>query len=158
MKYAFAVAGSIRKTGTGWALAPRLGPGVRMGLGAGQSLERLAGRRHVALGSVKEAEHVVEGAVLQHQYDDVIDRRQPVSHCDSPFVRTGLVMRLICDQRATPDTGQACDPRQTRWAPREADMRVTGAATLAAPAGTVRAALGDRDLLARAIPGCERLD
>jgi len=37
-------------------------------------------------------------------------------------------------------------------------MRVTGAATLAAPAGTVLAALGDRDLLARAIPGCERLD
>ncbi|HUZ54509.1 MAG TPA: SRPBCC domain-containing protein [Streptosporangiaceae bacterium] len=37
-------------------------------------------------------------------------------------------------------------------------MRVTGTATLAVPAETVRAALGDRDLLARAIPGCERLD
>jgi uncharacterized protein len=37
-------------------------------------------------------------------------------------------------------------------------MRVTGTATLAAPTGAVRAALRDRDLLARAIPGCERLD
>ncbi len=37
-------------------------------------------------------------------------------------------------------------------------MRVTGTATLAAPAGAVRAALRDRDLLVRAIPGCERLD
>ncbi len=37
-------------------------------------------------------------------------------------------------------------------------MRVTGAATLTAPAGTVQAALRNPDLLARAIPGCERLD
>ncbi len=37
-------------------------------------------------------------------------------------------------------------------------MRVTGAATLAGSAGTVMAALGDPDLLLRAIPGCERLD
>jgi carbon monoxide dehydrogenase subunit G len=37
-------------------------------------------------------------------------------------------------------------------------MRVTGAATLAAPSGTVQAALGNQDLLVRAIPGCERLD
>jgi len=37
-------------------------------------------------------------------------------------------------------------------------MRVTGAATLSAPAGTVQAALRNPDLLARAIPGCERLD
>jgi uncharacterized protein len=37
-------------------------------------------------------------------------------------------------------------------------MRVTGAATLSAPAGTVQTALRNPDLLARAIPGCERLD
>ena len=37
-------------------------------------------------------------------------------------------------------------------------MRVTGAATLSAPAGTVQAALRNPDLLARAIPGCQRLD
>ncbi len=37
-------------------------------------------------------------------------------------------------------------------------MRVTGAATLSAPSGTVQAALRNPDLLARAIPGCERLD
>ena len=37
-------------------------------------------------------------------------------------------------------------------------MRVTGAATLPAPAGAVLAALGAPELLARAMPGCERLD
>ena len=36
-------------------------------------------------------------------------------------------------------------------------MRVTGAATLAVPPGTVQAALANPDLLARAIPGCDRL-
>jgi len=37
-------------------------------------------------------------------------------------------------------------------------MRVSGAGTLHAPAEVVRAALADRDVLVRAIPGIERLD
>src|SRR5260221_3353462 len=54
----------------------------------------------------------------------------------------------------------ACEARRTLafayW--REVPMRVTGAEKLHAPAEVVWAALADRDVLVRAIPGIEQLD
>lgn len=50
--------------------------GVRIGFVAGQSPKGMAQRRDVAAVGIKEAEHVVEGEVLQHQYDEVFDLRQ----------------------------------------------------------------------------------
>lgn len=49
---------------------------VRVGFVAGQALKRLAEGRDVTLSCVEKPEHVIERAVLQHDHDEVVHRRQ----------------------------------------------------------------------------------
>ena len=84
---------------------------VRAGLGAGQALERLAGRRDVARAGVQVAEHVVERAVLQHQDHDVAHRGEVAVRQSSlavPPRNAGPGATRPCARRSAPPWRPAC--------------------------------------------------
>ena len=75
---------------------------VQIGFGTREPFERMAGRGYVLRILIEKPKHVVEGPILEHQDDDVVDRHQLVgrhddsSAMDPRFTRVIIIKSITC--------------------------------------------------------------